>query len=102
MTPEQKEILVHALGLDMVPRGMPCRNYFNVELSGKTFDACAELESMGLMRRGKTIPGPSIYFYATAEGVQRAVGLMVPIAEIEEWMKTSVWPSRRKRRRSYP
>lgn len=91
MTEFRRSILLHSLGLEQAPAGLPCRNYFNSDEAGNDFNACMALVEMGFMRQGRTAEGPSIYFHATVEGVQAAVGLRIPMSAIKSWMKTGKW-----------
>jgi hypothetical protein len=91
MTASQRDVLLHTLGLNMTPKGLPHRNYFNATPGDSDHADCLSLAAAGLMRRGSTAEGGSVYFYATAEGVQAAVGLRMPRERIEAWLKTGKW-----------
>ena len=67
MTPRQKEILEHALGLNY--RKKSYRNRFATAPDCDHWNDVQALVGAGLMREGRTLPGGLIYFYVTPAGL---------------------------------
>ncbi len=67
MTPEQRDVLRHALGLNR--KDKPYRNFYAAEPDDKI---CNELVDKLAMTRGREIPGGLVYFYVTNFGRELA------------------------------
>jgi hypothetical protein len=63
LTERQVEILEHALG-----NAGHYRNYFATDERGRDYVTICELVEMGLMERGREIPGGLTYFHVTDAG----------------------------------
>ncbi len=71
-TQRQTEILRHTLGADSRSPGY--RNHYAAEPNGDNYADILALVEMGLMKRGRDIPGGLIYFHVTEAG-QELIGV---------------------------
>ena len=62
----QLDIIQHTLGIG--PSRTTDRNYFAAESQGDDFDNVEALVAIGLMVKGRDIPGGLTYYHATDEG----------------------------------
>lgn len=98
MTEFRRTILLETLGIEGATAGLPSQNYFVADEAGNDFNGCMALVELGLMRRGEMADGSSVYFHATTEGIQAAIGLRVPKSAIKAWIKTGNWPNEPQRK----
>lgn len=91
MTDRQRDILLHALGLDRTPnRSRPYRNHYCSEPGCSGHDDILALVDQGLMEVSPIVCS----FICTLLGVQLVLGIRVPTSEIEAWLATGDWPKR--------
>lgn len=79
LSPQQRDILLHTLGLNYDPPHDRNRYCANIERESETTVAIAGLVAKGLMAAARTInEGRDQYFYATDEGKAAARALLPP------------------------